>query len=237
MEINKVKSVINNTKSFRQAAKILGVNHPMLIRYVKNHDISYNHFLFGKTYEKMIGLKFNMLTILSIIKDNIKNRIFANCVCDCGKKKRIRADLIKNETYISCGCHSKNRKSMTGNLNPSFKGVGKIGISFFNELKRTAKRRNLDFNITIDYLWKIFKNQNGKCSLTNQPLKFGRIRRHNETTASLDRIDNNLGYIVGNVRWVLKDINMIRKNYDTEYFIELCNLVAKHNPRAVKDQT
>ena len=53
------------------------------------------------------------------------------------------------------------------------------------------------------------------------------------STASLDRIDNSKGYHIDNVRWVLKDINMIRGSYDSEYFVKLCNLVAKHNPRKI----
>lgn len=57
----------------------------------------------------------------------------------------------------------------------------------------------------------------------------------NETSASLDRIDSNQGYIEGNVRWVLKDINMIKGAYDNEYFVRLCNLVANAHPREVED--
>jgi len=44
-------------------------------------------------------------------------------------------------------------------------------------------------------------------------------------TASLDRIDNNKGYIKGNVQWVLKDINKMKNIHTQDYFIELCKLV------------
>ena len=95
-----------------------------------------------------------------------------------------------------------------------------------------AKRNNHVWEVSKEYLWNLYNQQEEKrCALTGLPIWFGRIYYYHETTASLDRIDNKKGYIEGNVRWVLKDINMLRGDYDTEYFIQLCNLVAKLNPR------
>jgi len=38
-------------------------------------------------------------------------------------------------------------------------------------------------------------------------------------TASLDRIDNNLGYTINNIQWVHKDINRIKREYDQNVFL------------------
>lgn len=48
-------------------------------------------------------------------------------------------------------------------------------------------------------------------------------------TASLDRIDSNEGYIVGNVQWVHLVLNRMKSNLKETQFIEWCNLVVKHN--------
>ena len=48
-------------------------------------------------------------------------------------------------------------------------------------------------------------------------------------TMSLDRIDNNKGYIEENVQWVHKDINMMKRIYSQDYFIYMCKLVAECN--------
>lgn len=130
----------------------------------------------------------------------------------------------------------KNRWNTVASLNHQFNGAGSIRGSYYSELKRGAIKRGLEFTLSVDELWEIFQKQKGICVLTGLPISFGRIYFRNETSASPDRIDNSIGYVTGNVRWVLKDINMIRGSYDSEYFIKLCNLVAKQNPRDINSK-
>lgn len=47
-----------------------------------------------------------------------------------------------------------------------------------------------------------------------------------DKTASLDRIDSGKGYEVGNVQWLHKDVNMMKRHYSTDYFKHLCRLVS-----------
>jgi len=49
-----------------------------------------------------------------------------------------------------------------------------------------------------------------------------------KSTASVDRIDSNKGYIKGNVQFVHKDINLMKNVLNIEYFIEMCKKIAKH---------
>lgn len=46
-----------------------------------------------------------------------------------------------------------------------------------------------------------------------------------ETTASLDRIQNDKGYIEGNVQWVHKDINRMKNIFEQNYFIDICKKI------------
>ena len=62
-------------------------------------------------------------------------------------------------------------------------------------------------------------------------LRFGQSMKEIErgaTTASLDRVDNKLGYIKGNVHWVYKDINFMKQGFSLSHFIDMCNLVVKN---------
>lgn len=47
-------------------------------------------------------------------------------------------------------------------------------------------------------------------------------------TASLDRIDNSKGYEEGNIQWVHKDVNFMKRTYSQEYFIKLCTLISEN---------
>jgi hypothetical protein len=44
-------------------------------------------------------------------------------------------------------------------------------------------------------------------------------------TASLDRKNSSVGYVIGNVRWVHPVINMMKNHFSDETFISMCNRV------------
>jgi len=230
---NYLKKIVKKCVSLREVGRVLGITCPTVKRTLLRYNIDYPHFKHGKAYEGLIDKKYYMLIVKNLYKKGRgkRKRVFAKCLCDCGNKKDIRADDIKSGRAISCGCHSKNRWNMVGDKNPYFQGVGKLSKTKYSEIKRQARQRKKEFNVSMEYLWDLYEKQQEKCALTGLSLTFGRNGHRNETTASLDRIDNNKGYIKNNVRWVLKDINMIRGNYNSEYFIQLCNAVAKCHPK------
>ena len=188
---------------------------------------------YGKHYENLVGQKFGKLAVVRLVRkeDGRRHPIFAVCDCECGNSKEMRADMVSR--YVSCGCHATLRENLAGK-NPSFKGVGELRGTHIWEIKKSAKKRGIEYSVTNDYLWSLYENQSRKSALTNLPIRFGRVYFPEETTASLDRIDNNRGYVEGNVRWVLKSINLMKNAHRDEDFILLCNLVATHHPRIVQ---
>lgn len=99
----------------------------------------------------------------------------------------------------------------------------------FSQIQWDARDRKIEFNLTIEYLWELYLLQKKKCALTGEDLCFGKYTKDISRTASLDRVDSAKGYIVGNVQWVHKDINLIKGQYSQSYFISLCRRVAHHN--------
>lgn len=108
----------------------------------------------------------------------------------------------------------------------------KIYKGFFNHIKRLAKKRNLDFCIDEKYLIYLFKKQNGLCKVTGQKIKIpssSKQYKNKNFTASLDRINNNLGYKKRNLQWVHKKINQSKWNFNTQQYKNLCKLVYEHS--------
>lgn len=101
-------------------------------------------------------------------------------------------------------------------------GYKEIYGSHWNVIQTSAKARNLEFNISIEYAWNIFIKQNRKCALSGMELQFG---RRGDQTASLDRIDSTSGYIEGNVQWLHKNINIMKMDMDQNTFVELCGRI------------
>lgn len=104
-----------------------------------------------------------------------------------------------------------------------------LPYSVFNNIVRSAKRKNIVFNITIEYIYDLFLKQNRRCYLTGIKLILPKNNRDKSATASLDRINSQKGYIKGNLGWCHKEINMMKHTRNKEEFIKFCKLVAENN--------
>ena len=91
----------------------------------------------------------------------------------------------------------------------------------YNLAKRRAKDRNLEFNLTKDYIKSIFPKDN-KCPVTGKEFQYGLKNRNYAPT--IDKINPKNGYIIGNVVIIshimnafksdIDDIEMIKKLYE-----------------------
>lgn len=106
-----------------------------------------------------------------------------------------------------------------------------IGSHYWGHVKSNAKIRNIQFSITIEEAWDLFEKQGRKCALSDLPLslEFSSAKNGPIPTASLDRIDNSKGYVLENLQWLHKDVNLMKLTHNQEYFIELCRLIGNKN--------
>lgn len=167
-----------------------------------------------------VGDIFDQLTVIDFIseKEGKKWVKYAICKCSCGKEITKRAVLIKMVENNHCGCRPR----------VPWQGVGKVPQFMFTRCKSSAEKRDIDFTIVIEYMARLYEQQNGKCAITGLELSFGKTSS-NRSDASLDRIDSDQGYIVGNLQWVHKDIQKMKMDLPQNKFIELCKLVSSKN--------
>ena len=99
--------------------------------------------------------------------------------------------------------------------------------TYLNRIKYRALKSKFDFDLTKEYIVDLINKQDFKCALSNLPIEIRKLWHGNITqTASLDRIDNTKGYIIGNVQWLHKDINFMKGVLTQEKFIGLCKLIS-----------
>jgi hypothetical protein len=177
-----------------------------------------------KYRNNLVGKKFGELTVKEFSHLDKWKKTHWKCECSCGKEKIVRRESLIREHTKTCGDRDIH---FTKNKARNWRGVGEIGLSYFNDLKRNC--RGFEFNISIEYVWELFLKQNKKCALSNLDIRFGNCKDDNEATASLDRIDSRKGYIEGNVQWVYKEINFMKGNMRQEKFIEFCRQISDHN--------
>ena len=172
------------------------------------------------------GQKFGMLTALNfegLIGKSRTLKSLWNFRCDCGNNTtKVIYDVVNGKTK-SCGCLNHKR----GKDAKHWKGYKDIPSTYFSSLKQGAATRNMEFKITIQYIWNLFVKQNKKCNLSGAELKFDTDNFKN--TSSLDRIDSSKGYVKGNVQWVHKTINFMKQNMDDADFVNWCKIVSSHS--------
>lgn len=181
----------------------------------------------GTPVDDLKDKKIGDLLILSHIgwkKSGGYNKSVWLCECVCGHTIEVWESNLKNGHTNSCGCmrHKQGKESK------AYRGYGEISLKKFNSIKNGAAARNIEFDITIEYIWELFVKQNKQCKITKQTISLNSSNKVGDT-ASLDRIDSAKGYTEDNVQWVHKDINMMKRTYDQDYFIRLCKLVAGNN--------
>ncbi len=128
-----------------------------------------------------------------------------------------------NKFYPITNYKSKSRKG-------KWNGYEDLSGKYWYDIKARAERLNIEFNIDIKDCWNLYLQQGGICALSGIPIKFvepGR-KKQTEKTASLDRIDSTKGYIIGNVQWLHKHVNLMKLNHNQDYFINLCTQVTEH---------
>jgi len=114
----------------------------------------------------------------------------------------------------------------------AFVKCGEITERLFKRYRDNAKNRNIEFKISIEYLWDVFLKQNRKCALSQEISIFSSKQAKtikDEQTASLDRIDSSKGYIEGNVQWIHKKINKMKADLEVNEFIQFCKNIARYN--------
>ena len=100
------------------------------------------------------------------------------------------------------------------------RGHGEVSSYRIKLIYSVASKRNLECIVTSKYLHELWLAQNKKCWYTGDDIESIEL-------ASLDRTNSNLGYVPGNVRWVLRDINTMKWNLSEKNFLEFCSKV--HN--------
>jgi len=125
-------------------------------------------------------------------------RIFLNSYkIEYGKRDKVRSGKLST---------NKNKS-----LCPNGWTKTKVSLGYLlKECSKRARNRGDIINIDTEYLDKIFKEQDGKCALTKLNLSF---KISTLETVSVDRIDNDYGYIKGNIQLVCVGANYLRNRY------------------------
>lgn len=95
---------------------------------------------------------------------------------------------------------------------------------------KARTERNLEFDLTLDDVMYVLREQKYKCALTGWNLEFvngGDFHGTNPRGCTIDRIDNNRGYVKDNIQLACCMANIIRSDMPISQFADLATAVSK----------
>ncbi len=212
---------------------------PIITSHVNKSDGNIHGFsvlLLGNNsfyMERIMGRKANEIKIgdmngLSVIRrildiPNKKNSLW-ECKCACGNVITCTGSSLRNGQKGCYDCRAKNISISR------YRGCEELSMDFWTTIQSSARARNIEFNLSIEFAWNLYISQDKKCALSKVDITFarGKLNRAN-TTASLDRIDSSRAYTEGNVQWVHKIVNRMKGILPDSEFIAWCKSIADNN--------
>lgn len=156
------------------------------------------------------GLKFGSLETTGnerFIKDKKRNRREVEVICACGKSYWIRREQLINTT-----CCLECAKKMLGTYSITHGQSHDLLYQLIASAKKRAKKSGLEFNLSLDNI-----ETPHKCPVFGIDLDWSKRlshddRTHRDNAPSIDRINPNDGYVLGNVAIISARANWVKSD-------------------------
>ena len=176
------------------------------------------------------------------------SKIKLNCPV-CGNEfERTRGEYnrsikIGRPQYCSRSCSGKgNLNNLGEHLGNASQIIGKGKVwapdefTPFRYHMRIIKRRSYikgESDITLEYLKELWEQQGGLCPFTGWELLLPKGSSYSGDPdsmyrASIDRLDNSKGYVIGNIRFISVIANYCRNTFTDDQVRLFCESVHKH---------
>lgn len=184
----------------------------------------------------LVGQVYGSYTVMGRDYDSDQARKNMNvtrywCRCSCGKLNSVNASTLRRGG--SRGCLECGGKKQQKNA------AGDIPTTLWDRIKDNAQRRGHEVLVSAEDAWNKYVEQDGKCALSGAPIGFRDGRSKNGIvihTASLDRINSHVGYIVNNIQWVHKTVNLMKNDLDETEFFAFCLVIVEHFQTKITNQ-
>jgi len=173
----------------------------------------------------------------------MENRKKGKCTCaNCGVEfEKPESEIKRNQkigrpNFCSRSCVGKNnvKNLPTNSKNYDISKHSKWRIDEYTPFRyhlRNVKKRDKEFNLTLDDLKQVWDNQNGICPFLGINLilsGYSRIEKNPIYSASIDRIDSTKGYTKDNIQWVSRSMNLMKNTMTNEQVFEILNLIKEN---------
>jgi len=150
-----------------------------------------------------------------------KSRVCRTCNI---RKDITRFEITKGYRARQCrSCRQAGKRKRMSNCPYSYINNLYHGLAY-------RRKETHDFTVTKEDLHELYDQQKGICAysgveMTN--IKDG--EGYHLTNISIDRVNNDLGYVKENIALVCLSVNMMKYTMELKDLVKWCKLIAKHN--------
>lgn len=219
---------INKSKFCSRACRAIGVGK----NNIKN--------MVGLRVGKLVVLEFSH-TARATDKPGLKHgdtTAFWKCICDCGTELIVSNRSLRAGLLIKNGTSGFSGRRQCDNCSPNQADKYSIVKHAIHGVRYHAKRRNIDFQISKEYLLELFEKQDGLCAISKLPMAIDRYKNKEVRktgriphSPSIDRIDPKIGYVEGNVQFVLAQVNYGKSDFSQQEFIDMCYAIVEQDKK------
>ncbi len=175
-----------------------------------------------------IGDVFGLLTIVEIAGydkyGKRGNRLRVKCACECGGYKTTFSRNLTRGSTVHCGCKKAENHSRAKR--------GEYGVGIMNTLvyayKRNAEKRELSFELSDEQVVGLFSGCCHYCGESPSKIVTKKNMYGSFTYNGIDRLDNDLGYSVGNSVSCCETCNYLKNSYSETEFLDIVEKIARH---------
>ena len=145
--------------------------------------------------------------------------------------------MAENNKCEQCGVETHRPRFCSRNCSGKWRRLNVYGDKFTNAWRSSSPRKFLSSSLgkgkdrsklTLDYLMELYGRQDGKCALSGKDMTYVAGQGRIPTNISIDRIDNNVGYEVGNIQLVCIQANKMKAELTKADLLEWCDAIANH---------
>lgn len=172
----------------------------------------------SNTLVDLTGVRFGRWTVLPQRRRNKRHTEWL-CKCECGTERWVSGKNIRKQKTNSCGCLARELTSIR------FKGLpGKTRNPLAQELairhkyERNARDRKMEFDLSITQFKEIIDRPCHYCGAPPSNVYRGSRAAREYNYSGIDRVDNEKGYLIDNVRPCCHTCNRAKSNMGEEKF-------------------
>lgn len=171
----------------------------------------------------MTGLKLGRLTVMAMAGSDNSGARFWSCRCECGGTITTRGSSLRRGHVRSCGC--LRQAPSVGHDRKYPTSLDAARAFNFNQYRRNAKVRDVEWDLTFERFREISE---GNCRYCGDPPQWRLPQRCRSGVfaSGIDRVNNALGYVEGNVASCCTWCNRAKTDLGAEDFVQRCLRVA-----------